>query len=325
MLRRILSLLLASAVSIQLVGCSTTQGTKKDPYENLNREIFGFNQTLDKALLRPIAYAYMSYLPQPLQSGVSNFFDNLQEIPTVINDLLQGKVADAVHDTSRFVINSTLGVIGIFDPASSLGLVRHNQDFGQTLYHWGYKNSAFIMLPILGPSTVRDGIGLTTDFLAFSIWPWIESDWVYAFMALDLINTRSKYLRHEKILDVISIDEYLMIRDAYLQHREFRLTGKKDGIEDESASAMGSKVLDSKDETIDDSFFEEEKVDDKHKSKASAPAKEATDLDKSQPISDKVENGSNLEKKSKSDKISDEGNIGKWTTPAHQTLEGQHP
>lgn len=309
MLRGIASRIMISAISLQLAACSTAPLTNKDPYEKLNREIYGFNQTVDRALIRPVAYAYMTYLPDPIQNSVSNFFDNIHEIPTVANDLLQFKIADAMHDTSRFLINSTLGIFGLFDPATSLGLMRNDQDFGRTLYTWGYKDSIFIMLPFLGPSTVRDGLGKGVDFWAFSIWPYIESDWTYALLALSIIDERAKFLRHEKVLDVISIDEYLMIRDAYLQNREFRLTGKKDGIEEEPSEVSKSGVI--TENGIDDSFFEEtESEPEKAGEKANTPAGESKALgeDDIEIYEEPNKTQNEMSKPSEADKPKDDSN-----------------
>lgn len=214
-------LLLISVASIAIWGCTQTNPHPQDPLEGLNRATFRFNRSFDNVVTKPIAYVYLKYLPQPFQSGIGNFFNNLREIPNVANDLLQFKFAYAAHDTSRFLINSTIGIFGLFDPASALGLEHRREDFGQTLYQWGYHNSSYLILPFIGPSTVRDAIGLGVDYYAFSIWPWIESDWKYAFLAVDFIDIRAGILRKESVLDVVAIDEYTFMRDAYFQHRKY--------------------------------------------------------------------------------------------------------
>jgi len=212
--------------TLTLIGCSKATKHPQDPFENYNRVVFGFNKTADKVILKPVSYIYLKYLPQPLQLGIGNFFDNLREIPNVANDLLQGKFAYATHDTTRFLINTTIGVFGFFDPAASLGLEHRKEDFGQTLYTWGYKNSAYLVLPFLGPSSVRDTIGLGVDYFALSIWPWIDSDWKFILLGIDYVDLRARLLRKEVVLDVLAVDEYVFMRDAYFQHREYLFNEK---------------------------------------------------------------------------------------------------
>lgn len=230
MLRRIL---LMSVAFIAMWGCTQTNPHRQDPFEGLNRATFSFNKVVDSAFAKPIAYLYLRYLPAPFQVGIGNFFDNLREIPNVANDILQLKFGYAAHDGSRFLINSTLGIFGIFDPASALGLEHRKEDFGQTLYFWGYENSSYLVLPILGPSTFRDAIGIGVDYYALSIWPWIESDWKYAFLAVDFIDLRARLLRKESVLDVLAVDEYSFVRDAYFQHRKYLFMDSEAGNADD--------------------------------------------------------------------------------------------
>lgn len=218
MLRRTL---LMSIACIAMWGCSQTNPHAQDPFEGLNRATFRFNKVVDSAVAKPVAYLYLRYLPAPFQVGIGNFFDNLRELPNVANDVLQFKFGYAAHDASRFLINSTIGIFGLFDPASALGLEHRKEDFGQTLYHWGYENSSYLVLPFLGPSTFRDALGMAVDYYAFSVWPWVESDWKYAFLAVDFIDLRARLLRKESVLDVLAVDEYSFMRDAYFQHRKY--------------------------------------------------------------------------------------------------------
>ena len=157
------------------------------------------------------------------------------EVTTMSNDLLQFKVRHFTQDLARFLINSTVGILGLFDVASELGLERHREDFGQTLYTWGYKKSAYLVLPILGPSTVRDTAGLTVDYFALSLWPWIESKEArYSLLGLNLIDARAKLLNKETVLDTIALDEYTFLRDAYFQHRKYLATdGKSEKLSDD--------------------------------------------------------------------------------------------
>lgn len=226
MLRRLLS---CALLSTMLWGCQKTNPHPLDPFEGINREIYGLNKTIDKAIVKPVAYLYWQYMPSPFQTGIGNFYDNLREIPNVANDILQGKFAYASHDFSRFLINSTLGIGGFFDPAGSLGLPHRKEDFGQTLYVWGYEESAYIVLPILGPSTIRDTVGLAVDYYAFSVWPWIDSDELrYGLLTLDLIDLRARLLRHDTVISTVAVDEYAFMRDAYFQRRLYLINNELD-------------------------------------------------------------------------------------------------
>ncbi len=251
MLRRTVSYALFGVAAFAMVGCSTTKPidaqdtdakakTKTsccnkatnplDPFEEVNRATFAFNKTIDTVFAKPLSYVYLKYLPQPFQRGVSNFFDNLREITNVANDLLQFKIGYAAHDTSRFLINSTIGIGGLFDPASSLGLEHRKEDFGLTLYHWGYEKSVYLIIPFLGPSTIRDTIGLGVDYYGLSIWPWLHTDWKkYTLLGLDYLDIRASILRRESVLDVLAVDEYVFMRDAYFQHRVYLAKGAQGG------------------------------------------------------------------------------------------------
>lgn len=225
-MRRLLSCALLSAL---LWGCQKTNSHPMDPFEGINREVFGLNKTLDKAVIKPVAYVYWQYVPTPFQAGIGNFYDNLREIPNVANDVLQGKFGYASHDASRFFINSTLGIGGFFDVAGRLGLPHRKEDFGQTLYVWGWHNSAYLVLPLLGPSTIRDTAGLAVDYYAFSVWPWIHDDeWRYGLLTLDLIDLRARLLRHDTVLSTVAVDEYAFMRDAYFQRREYLVKNEMD-------------------------------------------------------------------------------------------------
>ncbi|MGE3319604.1 MAG: MlaA family lipoprotein [Candidatus Berkiella sp.] len=255
-MRRLLSCALLSAM---LWGCQKTNPHPMDPFEGINREIYGLNKTLDKALIKPVAYVYWQYLPTPFQAGIGNFYDNLREIPNVANDILQGKFGYASHDASRFVINSTLGIGGFFDVAGRLGLPHRREDFGQTLYVWGWHDSAYLVLPLLGPSTIRDTVGLTVDYYAFSVWTWIHDDeWRYGLLALDLIDLRARLLRHDTVLSTVAVDEYAFMRDAYFQRRlylvnneldnDINLDGQNDI--DPYAAPLGDEDKSTKDSTV---------------------------------------------------------------------------
>lgn len=225
MMHRIKLLAAMGILAGLMSGCATTKNIKPspdDPYERMNRSIWNVNRALDKVIAQPIAYAYHQYLPNPIQQGIGNFFDNFREITNIANDILQSEYNYFWHDLARFSVNTTVGILGFFDPATALGLDIRKQDFGQTLYHWGYRQSAYLVIPILGPSTIRDGIGIGVDYCALSAWPWIHKDWKkISLLVIDGIDLRARYLGNETVLDAVALDEYTFVRDAYLQHRQY--------------------------------------------------------------------------------------------------------
>lgn len=212
--------------SCLLSGCATVpQGTAPqiDPYEGFNRKVFKMNIILDGVLLRPIAVVYQHIVPAPVNKGITNFFHNLHEISNIANDMLQGKFLFALSDAWRFTVNSTVGLLGFFDVASPAGLTEHNQDFGVTLATWGYKDSAFLMLPIFGPTTVRDALSMPVDQYALSAWPYIDSDKLYtALYATKTIDRRASLLPADQLIRQ-SFDPYIFVRNAYLQRRQYLL------------------------------------------------------------------------------------------------------
>ena len=227
-------IILSVTMALVLTACTTTGDNPKDPYEEQNRAVWEFNRGLDKAVLKPVAEGYQYITPDPVEKGVSNFFSNLGEITTVINDILQGKFLKAGKDTGRFLVNSTLGLGGLLDPATEMGLEKEEEDFGQTLAVWGFDSGPYLMLPFLGPSSVRDGTGFAVDtFAMYSPYDELnDSQTEWALRALGLINMRAELLPLEEQLEE-SFDEYLMIRDAYLQRREFMIYDGRPPIEDD--------------------------------------------------------------------------------------------
>ena len=221
-----------SSLLIVLSGCSTLehQTDPNDPLEGYNRNIFEFNEKVDKHLLKPVAQGYDAITPNLIQKGINNFFSNLDDFVVVINDLLQFKPKQLGSDTGRFLINSTLGLGGIIDWASDLGLPKHNEDFGQTLGHWGVPSGPYFVLPFLGPSTIRDTTGIIVDRTELD--PIVirvedglhaanrDPDIAYPVTAIKLIDLRASLLKAEKILDEAALDKYTFIREAYLQRRE---------------------------------------------------------------------------------------------------------
>lgn len=209
------------ATVLLLTGCATSNNPK-DPLEGYNRAMYKFNDTVDKAILKPVAKGYDTVMPAPLSQGVSNFFSNLNDITVIINDLLQFKFKQAANDTGRFVLNTTVGVAGIFDVASLSGNYKNNEDFGQTLGAWGVEPGAYIVLPFFGPRTVRDSFGLVGDYYTDPV-TYVEGPGARnAFRGVRIVDNRANLLKAEKVLDeAAASDEYSYVRDAYLQHREY--------------------------------------------------------------------------------------------------------
>jgi phospholipid-binding lipoprotein MlaA len=224
----------ALALALLCAGCATVPSGKpdpRDPWERFNRTSFAINDALDRAALKPAAKAYKKVTPRIVRTGISNFISNLDTIPTVVNDVLQGKMRQAGQDSARFLMNSTLGLGGLFDPASAAGLERNDEDFGQTLGKWGVKSGPYLMLPLLGPSTVRDSFGRLADQYTHPV-NYLEDDSTrYLIRAVDVLDMRAGLLDLDAQLEK-SYDRYAFVRSAWLQRREYMVT---DGnIEDPS-------------------------------------------------------------------------------------------
>lgn len=191
-----------------------------DPLERMNRHVFEFNDRVDRAVLKPIAQGYVAVVPEPLRGCVSNFFANLGDVSNAANNLLQGKPVEAVSDICRIAINTTVGLLGCFDVASKVGLEKHNEDFGQTLGRWGLGSGAYLVLPLLGPSSVRDAVGRVPD--AYVDPANAAGDDVRArntLFVLGMIDLRARLLDAGRLLDAAALDRYQFTRDAYLQRR----------------------------------------------------------------------------------------------------------
>jgi len=226
-MRRILRLGAAAIAIAACAGCSTVRSPDpRDPWEGLNRATFELNDGFDKALLRPIAEGYRFVLPSFARTAVSNFFSNLNDPWVALNQLMQGKVERAIDDLGRFVWNSTFGLLGLIDVATDMGLPKHKEDFGQTLAVWGVDSGPYLVLPILGPSNVRDGIGLIPDAYAYLPWQipkWADFDhrvtWQWSLTGLDLVQTRASLLDATDLLEEAALDRYAFVRTAYFQRR----------------------------------------------------------------------------------------------------------
>lgn len=213
------SILLTAAVLAS--GCASVPGPpdQRDPFESYNRAIYKFNTTVDDAAIRPVAQAYADYTPDFIQSGVSNFFSNLGDVIVLFNDLLQFKLERAGSDFYRIAVNSTLGIFGLFDPATYVGLSKHKEDFGQTLATWGVPSGPYFMLPLIGPSTIRGTAGLTVDIYSHPLFYYSNSTAAWGLAGLAYIDQRTKLLGASRVLDQAALDPYIFTREAYLQHR----------------------------------------------------------------------------------------------------------
>ena len=189
-----------------------------DPWEGFNRGVFSFNEGLDRAIVKPLAQGYRYVMPDFAEQGVHNFFENLGDVKTFINNLLQGKPKEASQDLGRVIVNTTIGIAGLFDVATPMGIPKHDEDFGQTLGAWGVESGPYLVLPIFGPSSVRDGIGRVPDMMVDPLPQIGDDDTQLGLQVLRVIDTRAQFLDAER---VISGDRYTFIRDAYLQRRQF--------------------------------------------------------------------------------------------------------
>lgn len=203
-------------------GCATTSqsGDVNDPLEGYNRAMYSFNDHADRIIIKPAAKVYNTVIPEPISHGVSNFFSNLNEITVILNDLLQLKFGQAFHDTGRFVLNSTVGIGGLFDVAGYAGYEKHEEDFGQSLGVWGVGPGPYLVLPIFGPRDLRDTVGLVGDYFTDPVTYIDDNGTRNAFRAVRAVDTRANLLKAEKVLDEAAIDEYTYVRDAYLQRRQ---------------------------------------------------------------------------------------------------------
>jgi phospholipid-binding lipoprotein MlaA len=202
-------------------GCVSVKGppSKLDPLESYNRTMFKINDSVDKAVLKPVSRTYDKITPSPLKTGLRNFFSNIGEVPVVFNDLLQLKFQQAAYDTWRFIINSTLGLGGFLDVAADAGLGKHDEDFGQTMGKWGVPSGPYFVIPILGPSTIRDSAGRLADAPLKPIGYVTPNAAKYSIYAADGVVTRASLLGASNVLGEAALDPYIFVRDGYLQRR----------------------------------------------------------------------------------------------------------
>jgi phospholipid-binding lipoprotein MlaA len=210
---------------IMMTGCATTQQNERvakiDPFEPMNRAVFSFNEVADDYLIKPIAEAYKFVLPEFARTGVTNFFGNINDVLIAANNLLQAKPVEAANDIGRFLINSTIGILGLFDVATDMGLDKNREDFGQTLGVWGLPDGPYVVLPFFGASNVRDTVGLVvdieTDFMMNT--NKLNSDEKIAVNLLKTINRRANLLDAGQLLEDAAFDKYSFVRDGYIQRR----------------------------------------------------------------------------------------------------------
>jgi phospholipid-binding lipoprotein MlaA len=227
MTKHLSKFLIAILVTFFMFGCASQQN--KDPLEGLNRTVYKFNDVVDNVALKPVAKGYQAVTPSPVQTGVNNFFKNIRDVVTLVNELFQFKFKQAANTTGRVALNTTVGVLGIFDVHSKAGGVRTREDFGQTLGYYGLDSGAYLVLPIIGPSSTRDGVGFITDALFFDPVSYINDDTSrYVTTAVLIVDKRAELLDDTDIRDQ-AFDPYAFMRDTYLQFRENQV---KDGVDD---------------------------------------------------------------------------------------------
>jgi len=223
--------ILVLSLVVCLAGCATTTAPPEerlpaDPWEPYNRSVYQFNRGVDKAVLRPVARGYDAVTPQPVKKGIGNFFRNIGSPVVMINLLLQGRGGDFEQEFQRFFVNTVYGVGGLFDLADRARIEDHETDFGQTLHTWGWEDSRFLMLPLLGPSTVRDGVGTAIDSTQDNVFQRGLQDSRWGLQALRIVHRRAGLLPLEPEL-ARAFDEYTLVRDGYLQRRRYLLEGER--------------------------------------------------------------------------------------------------
>lgn len=219
-LLRPLSLVLLAA--LLTAGCSSIpkeQRDPRDPWQPYNRAMFKFNTDFDNAFLKPVAQGYQAIMPEPVNHGITNFFNNIADVTSAVNNALQFKLSRAGSDVGRVVVNSTVGLVGVIDVATNVGIPSYKEDFGQTLGYWGFGDGPYFVMPILGPSSVRDTVGFAGDVVIDPFFS-LEADEIYwGFVVLRAVDVRAGLLAASDLMDDAALDRYVFVRDAYLQRR----------------------------------------------------------------------------------------------------------
>ena len=236
-------LIVSLATLLLLTGCATRQNPQadaqpdnsravnKDPYESYNRSVHNFNMKLDKYLIRPLAKAYEEITPDPVENGIHNFFENLQEPRTIVNSLLQGKFDSAGISGGRLVLNSTVGLLGFFDVAGKMDIPKPEEDFGQTLAAWGVPSGPYLVLPLFGPRYLRHSVGMVPDAF-LNPTNYVDDNTVrYGLLGLNIIKSRARLLGTDELVE-LQLDPYVFIRESYYQQRQTQLNDAADGEDD---------------------------------------------------------------------------------------------
>ena len=236
-------LLLIAALAGAAAGCaSTAERDPRDPWEPLNRGIYSFNDMLDNAVARPVASAYQKVAPSEVRLRVRNFFGNIGDVFIGVNNFLQGKFEDGVSDWARFAFNTTIGLFGLHDVATDMGYEKHNEDFGQTFGRWGVGPGPYLVLPILGSSTLRDGVGTGIDLYTDPLTEVRPYHLEYSLIGLRLTQTRADLLDASRILEEAALDKYTFQRDAYLQRRRSLIYDGRPPRQEEPKDDAGKKT-----------------------------------------------------------------------------------
>ena len=218
------SLLAALLAVALLAGCATTETIdgeiNPDPYEDTNRSFYRFNDALDRHVMKPIAENYVNAVPDPVRGSVTNFFDNLEYLNVILHSFLQGKLGQGISDLTRFVVNSTFGIGGLFDVATDMGLEEHDEDFGQTMAAWGMDQGAYLYIPFLGPYTARNSPDPASAYFSNPL-TYISTLYLLPVTFLNLVNDRANLLEASEFVNEASIDPYSFTREAYLQQRRY--------------------------------------------------------------------------------------------------------
>ncbi|HSN19693.1 MAG TPA: VacJ family lipoprotein [Usitatibacter sp.] len=227
-------ILLAPALALLLSACAATGShDPRDPWEGLNRRTYEFNDAVDRAVLKPTAQAYVKVTTPFVRARVSNFFSNVADIGTGLNDVLQGKLPYAINDFGRIVVNTTFGVAGLWDVASDLGVEKRSEDFGQTLGWWGVPPGPYFVIPFLGPSTARDAPARAVDPQWFYSRAIDDNAVAWGLWGIDVVQTRAQLLKAESVVEQAALDRYLFIRDAWLDRRRNQVYDGKPPLEEE--------------------------------------------------------------------------------------------